>query len=64
MNVLYSPRMPKNTIGDGWNVCLGHGIGIRNIPSRPPYTPASFTAYAHNPGLWYGIIKRLVNLYN
>ena len=33
MNVLYSPRMPENTVGGGWNVCLGHVIGIRNLPS-------------------------------
>ena len=33
MNVLYSPRMPENTVGDGWNVCLRYVIGIRNIPS-------------------------------
>ena len=37
------------------------------LPTWPPYTPASFTAYmyAHIPGLRYGIhVNRRVNLYN
>ena len=37
---------------------------MARLPSWPPYTPASFTAYANIPVLWYGIcINRRVNLY-
>ena len=89
MNVLYSPRMPENTVG-GWlecvfrpcyrykkhtkppswpinlNLCPASWLRVTaRLSSWPPYTSASFTAYAHIPGLWYGIyINRCVNLYN
>ena len=77
MNVVYSRRMPENTVG-GWlecvcrtcykkhtkpphwainlNLCLASWLRVTaRLSSWPPYTPASFTAYAHSPGLWYGI---------
>ena len=89
MNVLYSPRMPENTVG-GWLECVfrpcyrykkytkprSWPINLNLCPvswlrvtaqllSWPPYTPASFTAYAHISGLWYGMYtNRRVNLYN
>ena len=73
-----STQNTRKHLGGFWNMCLGHVIGIRKIPSLhlahrleslscimgqvtagvrlwPPYTPASFIAYTHIPGLWYGI---------
>ena len=63
-------RYMKHTKPPSWpinlNFCPASWLRVTaRLPSWPPYTPASFTAYDHIPGLWYGIyINTRVNLYN
>ena len=41
MNVLYLPKMPENTVKDGWNVYLGHDkytyMYKKHDPKAPPW---------------------------
>ena len=60
----------KHTKPPSWpinlNLCPSSWLKVTaRLPSWPPYSPASFIAYTHIQGLWYGIyINRRVNLYN
>ena len=60
----------KHTKPPSWpinlNLCPSPWLRVTaRLSSWPPYIPASFIAYTHIPGLWYGIyINRRVNLYN